>query len=74
MGAAGQLDNIFVERLWRSVKHEDVYLKGYTTMSELLVGLTEHFVLYNTERPPNHYATTRQIRSIVRRAEAEPGL
>jgi putative transposase len=40
-----------VERLWRSVKHEDVYLKGYTTMSELLIGLTEYFVLYNTERP-----------------------
>ncbi len=44
------LDNIFVERLWRSVKHEDVYLKGYSTMSELLMGLTEYFVFYNTER------------------------
>ena len=45
------MDNIFVERLWRSVKHEDVYLKGYATMSELLIGLTEYFVFYNTERP-----------------------
>jgi len=44
-------DNIFVERLWRSVKHEDVYLKCYATMSQLLIGLTEYFVLYNTERP-----------------------
>ena len=50
-GRGRALDNIFVERLWRSVKHEDVYLKGYATMSELLVGLTEYFVLYNTERP-----------------------
>ena len=50
-GRGRALDNIFVERLWRSVKHEDVYLKGYTTMSELLIGLTEYFVLYNTERP-----------------------
>ena len=50
-GRGRALDNIFVERLWRSVKHEDVYLKGYATMSELLIGLTEYFVLYNTERP-----------------------
>lgn len=39
-----------VERLWRSVKHEDVYLKGYDTLPELLLGLTEYFVFYNTER------------------------
>jgi len=41
MDGRGQaFDNIFVERLWRSVKHEDVYLKGYSTMGELLTGLT----------------------------------
>ena len=44
-------DNIFVERLWRNVKHEDVYLKGYATMGELMVGLTEYFAFYNGERP-----------------------
>ena len=50
------LDNIFVERLWRSVKYEDVYLKGYATLPELLLGLTEYLVFYadaqggNTER------------------------
>lgn len=44
------LDNIFVERPWRSVKHEDVYLKGYATVPELLLGLTEYFVFYNTQR------------------------
>ncbi|MDP2761177.1 MAG: integrase core domain-containing protein, partial [Sideroxyarcus sp.] len=49
-GRGRALDNIFVERLWRSVKHED-YLKGYATMSELLIGLIKYFVLYNTERP-----------------------
>jgi len=49
-GRGRALDNIFVERLWRSVKHEDVYIKGYHTMSELLTGLTEYFVFYNTER------------------------
>lgn len=44
------LDNIFVERLWRSVKYGDVYLKDYATLPELLLGLTEYFVFYNTER------------------------
>ena len=39
-----------MERLRRSVKHEDVYLKGYVTMADLLLGLTEYFVFYNTER------------------------
>jgi putative transposase len=49
-GRGRALDNIFVERLWRSVKHEDVYLKGYATVPELLLGLTEYFDFYNTER------------------------
>lgn len=49
-GRGRALDNIFIERLWRSVKHEDVYLKGYATMSELEKGLTEYFLFYNTER------------------------
>lgn len=49
-GRGRALDNIFVERLWRSVKHEDVYLKGYTTLPELLPGLAEYFVFYNMER------------------------
>ena len=49
-GRGRALDNIFVERLWRSVKHEDVYLKGYVTVPDLLLGLTEYFVFYNTER------------------------
>jgi putative transposase len=50
-GRGRALDNIFVERLWRSVKHEDVYLKGYVNMPGLQLGLTEYFEFYNTERP-----------------------
>lgn len=50
-GRGRALDNIFVERLWRSVKHEDVYLKGYVNMPDLQLGLTEYFEFYNTERP-----------------------
>ncbi len=49
-GRGRALDNIFVERLWRSIKYEDVYLKGYANVSELLLGLTEYFAFYNTER------------------------
>jgi putative transposase len=50
-GRGRALDNIFVERLWRSVKHEDVYLKGYATLGELRLGLTAYFAFYNGERP-----------------------
>jgi len=44
-------DNIFVERLWRSVKYEEVYLHDYQTVSATRAGLSEYFVFYNTERP-----------------------
>ena len=50
-GRGRAFDNIFVERLWRSVKHEDVYLKGYASMGELLLGLAGYFAFYNGERP-----------------------
>jgi putative transposase len=49
-GRGRALDNIFVERLWRSVKYEDVFLRGYTSLPELLVGLTRYFEFYNLER------------------------
>ncbi len=45
------LDNVFVERLWRTVKYEDVYLRGYETVAELERGLAAYFRFYNTERP-----------------------
>ena len=44
------LDNVFVERLWRSVKYEDVYLKCYETVPELAQGLGRSFAFYNEER------------------------
>jgi len=49
-GRGRAFDNIFAERLWRSVKHEDGYLKGYASMGELLVGLTDYFAFHNGER------------------------
>ena len=45
------MDNIFVERLWRSVKYEEVYLKDYETVDELRRSLARYFHFYNEERP-----------------------
>jgi putative transposase len=45
------LDNVFVERLWRSVKYEDIYLHGYEGVPELRTGLGSYFPFYNEERP-----------------------
>jgi putative transposase len=44
------MDNIFIERLWRSVKYEDVYLKGYVSLPEARAGLREYFAFYNSGR------------------------
>ena len=45
------MDNIMIERLWRSLKYEDIYLKHYQTVDELYDGLTRYFYTYNHERP-----------------------
>jgi putative transposase len=50
-GRGRYLDNIFVERLWRTVKYEDIYLKEYATVPALTAGLNDYFDLYNYERP-----------------------
>lgn len=44
------MDNIFTERLWRSVKYEEVYLKDYETVSDVRTGFNTYFSFYNTER------------------------
>jgi len=49
-GKGHWLDNVFVERLWRSVKYEDVYLKAYETPPELRAGLDRYFRFYNNQR------------------------
>lgn len=49
-GRGRALDNVFVERLWRTVKYEEVYLKDYTTVREARQGLGEYFTFYNHER------------------------
>lgn len=49
-GRGRALDNIFTERLWRSVKYEEVYLKDYETVSDAHNGFNNYFTFYNTER------------------------
>lgn len=49
-GRGRALDNIFVERLWRSVKYEEVYLKDYRSVQEAIEGLRRYFEFYNRER------------------------
>lgn len=49
-GRGRVFDNIFVERLWRSVKYEEVYLHSYQTVSEARNGLARYFLFYNSER------------------------
>jgi putative transposase len=50
-GRGRALDNVFVERLWRSVKYEDIYIQGYDTVPGLHRGLAGYFAFYNDERP-----------------------
>jgi putative transposase len=50
-GRGRALDNVFVERLWRSVKYEDIYIKDYNEVAELESGLMAYFRFYDEERP-----------------------
>src|SRR5215469_17787303 len=57
------MDNIFVERLWRSLKYEEVYLNAYATVAEAKAGIGAWLDFYNTERPHQSlgYRTPREI-------------
>jgi putative transposase len=62
-GKGRALENIFIERLWRSVKYEDVYLQDYATVPFLDAGLHHYFTFYNTARPHPHlnYRTPAEV-------------
>ena len=66
------VDNVFVERLWRSVKYEDVYLRAYETPGELRAGLGRYFEFYNTKR--RHSALDRRTPDAVYFEQATPEL
>ena len=50
-GRGRWMDNVFIERLWRSLKYEDVYLKGYADGREAARGIAEWIAFYNDRRP-----------------------
>jgi putative transposase len=62
-GKGRWVDNVFVERLWRSVKYEDLYLRAYETPAELREGLGQYFEFYNTRR--RHSALDRRTPDAV---------
>jgi putative transposase len=57
-GKGRWMDNVFVERLWRSLKYEEVYLKAYETVAEARQGMANYFLFYNRER--RHQGLDRQ--------------
>jgi putative transposase len=57
-GKGSWRDNVFVERLWRSVKYEEVYLRAYDTVSDARASIGRYFSFYNTQRP--HSSLDRQ--------------
>lgn len=50
-GRGRALDNVFIERLWKSVKYQEIYLRNYETAADVEEGLTLYFAKYNHERP-----------------------
>ena len=50
-GKGAWRDNIFVERLWRSIKYEEVYLRGYDSVSEACASIGQYLTFYNGRRP-----------------------
>ncbi len=62
-GKGRWVDNVFVERLWRSVKYEDIYLRAYETPMELRAGLRRYFEFYNRQR--RHSALDRRTPDAV---------
>jgi putative transposase len=62
-GKGRALDNIFVERLWRSVKYEEVYPNAYATPREARQRLMRYLTYYNDERPHQalNYQTPREV-------------
>ncbi len=79
-GKGRYLDNIFVERLWRSIKYEEVYLQAYQTVAEARVGINAYLEFYNRRRPHQSlgYRTPAQVyqkgQAEKRVAAQEPGL
>jgi len=71
-GKGRWMDNVFIERLWRSLKYEDIYLREYATLRELEIGIRAWFERYNTWRP--HQALGNQTPAQVYAEERKPSI
>jgi putative transposase len=71
-GRGRSMDNVFIERLWRSLKYEDVYLKGYADGREAARGIAEWVAFYN-ERRPHQALADRTPMAVWRQAIAGAG-
>ena len=60
-------DNLFIERLWRTVKYEEVYIKAYQNGRDARVGIGDYFRFYNTERPHQSlgYLTPAEVFTLI---------
>lgn len=74
-GKGRALDNIFIERFWRTVKYEDVYLRDYRSPREVRIGLNAYLKHYNEQRPHSalRYRTPAQVYFELPHAEASSG-
>ena len=71
-GKGRWVDNVFTERLWRSLKYEDIYLKGYATIGDLEAGIGKCIQRYNTWRP--HQALGNKTPPIVYETNRKPAI
>jgi len=75
-GKGSYRDNLFIERLWRTVKYEEVYLKAYQDGRDTRIGIGNYFRFYNTERPHQAlgYRTPSQVFTIIPLGVTEGGV
>ena len=70
-GRGRWMDNVFIERVWRSLKYEDIYLKGYADGREAKAGIGEYFAFYNERRLHQALGSARQWPSGAKRPPAQ---
>lgn len=71
-GKGRWMDNVFIERLWRSVKYEDIYLRGYASIDALIAGLTRWFCDYNEWRPHQIFGGSPPAKIYAQNPATEP--
>lgn len=62
-GKGGWRDSVFVERLWRSIKYEEIYLHDHGIVPEARDGIRKYLIFYNSKRPIHPLTVSHQVRS-----------